>query len=482
MNRNEDKRKSSGLQVSDVGFLFPKSERNGCREKYRSLLPRGCAFKSAVRNPWDGSACICPAHTTHNLGYWARNPETPLILGSTRIQEPKASGVSVVTAHFWQEMLYDPATITPGLRMSARQRWTPSQTQLKILERLYEQSNGPPSKQKIKELTIELSQHGLISETNVYNWFQNRKARAKRKQHVLPQKEEESEVDTDEESPKEKKPQAESDSNQGDLGPGQIDANAPSSEKKHCMVKACLGQSVANVQISEKKVGLVPVALCQAQVNSQSSERDCNGGQENQRTVGWQKSVIWDNASSSFFPNEAESGPRLLFYGTGNTVVTSAEQGFIQYQSDSKPNDPLNMVIDPEHGVNQDRKMTHTYNRNGCYGGMSPTPLCHQPPGGGGPLLSTLSLEGPALCSSRGSLDIELLPSSGLDSTRSHHRTGGGGSLVRCLLSGGEDHYTDIAPCIYLIDRSPIFSWRPPLPRPWMLGQMGLNHPLPLDL
>ncbi|KAF8051667.1 hypothetical protein N665_1684s0003 [Sinapis alba] len=32
-------------------------------------------------------------------------------------------------------------------------------------------------------ITEELSQHGQIAEKNVYNWFQNRRARSKRKQH-----------------------------------------------------------------------------------------------------------------------------------------------------------------------------------------------------------------------------------------------------------------------------------------------------------
>ncbi|KAK1439246.1 hypothetical protein QVD17_05062 [Tagetes erecta] len=59
-----------------------------------------------------------------------------------------------------------------------------------------------PSKQKIKEITSELSQHGHISETNVYNWFQNRRARSKRKQQIHATNSGESEVDTEVESPK----------------------------------------------------------------------------------------------------------------------------------------------------------------------------------------------------------------------------------------------------------------------------------------
>lgn len=66
--------------------------------------------------------------------------------------------------------------ISPG-----RQRWSPTAQQLGMLERIYEQGNGTPTKQKIKQIRAELSQHGQISETNVYNWFQNRRARSKRK-------------------------------------------------------------------------------------------------------------------------------------------------------------------------------------------------------------------------------------------------------------------------------------------------------------
>ncbi|XP_021714114.1 WUSCHEL-related homeobox 8-like [Chenopodium quinoa] len=103
-------------------------------------------------------------------------------------------------------MYCDPLVTAMGHKITARQRWTPTPVQLQILERIFDQGTGTPSKQKIKEITIELSQHGQISETNVYNWFQNRRARSKRKQlNNNAQNNAESEVETDAESPKDKK-------------------------------------------------------------------------------------------------------------------------------------------------------------------------------------------------------------------------------------------------------------------------------------
>ncbi|XP_021284845.1 WUSCHEL-related homeobox 8-like [Herrania umbratica] len=78
----------------------------------------------------------------------------------------------------------DPIVASIGHKITARQRWTPTSLQLQILESIYDLGNGTPSKQKIKEITAELEQHGQISETNVYNWFQNRRARSKRKQQA----------------------------------------------------------------------------------------------------------------------------------------------------------------------------------------------------------------------------------------------------------------------------------------------------------
>ncbi|XP_022145283.1 WUSCHEL-related homeobox 13 isoform X2 [Momordica charantia] len=102
-------------------------------------------------------------------------------------------------------MYCEPLMTSSGHKITSRQRWTPTPVQLQILERIFEQGNGTPSKQKIKEITSELGQHGQISESNVYNWFQNRRARSKRKQQNTAPAYAESEVETDVESPKDKK-------------------------------------------------------------------------------------------------------------------------------------------------------------------------------------------------------------------------------------------------------------------------------------
>lgn len=125
---------------------------------------------------------------------------------ATMAQQNAMSG-----SRYGQSSSLDSALHSMGQKFTSRQRWTPSQTQLQILEKLFQQGNGTPSKQRIKEISVELSQYGQISETNVYNWFQNRRARTKRKQQVGGSNNGESEFDTDVDSQEEKKPRMDRD-------------------------------------------------------------------------------------------------------------------------------------------------------------------------------------------------------------------------------------------------------------------------------
>ncbi|EFJ23657.1 hypothetical protein SELMODRAFT_451355 [Selaginella moellendorffii] len=74
----------------------------------------------------------------------------------------------------------------PPVKATTRQRWAPSQAQVKLLESLYDVGMGTPHKQRVREITAELSQLGPVNESNVYNWFQNRKARTRRRNRQQP--------------------------------------------------------------------------------------------------------------------------------------------------------------------------------------------------------------------------------------------------------------------------------------------------------
>ncbi|WCJ44723.1 WUSCHEL related homeobox 13 [Euphorbia peplus] len=90
--------------------------------------------------------------------------------------QPDFSGMRVPSPYNGQFLSYS------FHKIPSRQRWAPKQAQLQILESIFEENNATPGRQRIKEITSELKIHGPITETNVYNWFQNRRARTKRKQ------------------------------------------------------------------------------------------------------------------------------------------------------------------------------------------------------------------------------------------------------------------------------------------------------------
>ncbi|KAL0431045.1 UNVERIFIED_CONTAM: WUSCHEL-related homeobox 8 [Sesamum radiatum] len=101
--------------------------------------------------------------------------------------------------------IYSDPLVTSGThKITGRQRWTPTPMQLQILERIFNQGTHTVGRPKVHELTAELLQHGQISETNVYNWFQNRRARSKRKQQAAPANNGESETEMEAESAHEK--------------------------------------------------------------------------------------------------------------------------------------------------------------------------------------------------------------------------------------------------------------------------------------
>lgn len=61
-------------------------------------------------------------------------------------------------------------------------RWTGTPTQYEILEDLFQKGEQPPVRDRLTELTEMLKQHGPVQESNVYNWFQNRRSREKKLQ------------------------------------------------------------------------------------------------------------------------------------------------------------------------------------------------------------------------------------------------------------------------------------------------------------
>ena len=59
-------------------------------------------------------------------------------------------------------------------------RWSPNPTQLARLEELFATGMGTPNGDIRTKITDELTKLGPVNEANVYNWFQNKKARMKK--------------------------------------------------------------------------------------------------------------------------------------------------------------------------------------------------------------------------------------------------------------------------------------------------------------
>ncbi|KAH0449253.1 hypothetical protein IEQ34_023053 [Dendrobium chrysotoxum] len=106
-------------------------------------------------------------------------------------------------------MLYNPSVSAEVPKVAARQRWIPTSMQLQILEDIFRQGYGTPSKQKIAEITSELAKHGHVTDVKVYNWFQNKRARSKKKQAAHPKSNTEPESEAEIESSGRKKTKVE---------------------------------------------------------------------------------------------------------------------------------------------------------------------------------------------------------------------------------------------------------------------------------
>jgi hypothetical protein len=61
-------------------------------------------------------------------------------------------------------------------------RWQPTTAQFERLEQLFAIDTTTPARENLKQVTEELSALGPIQECNVYNWFQNKKARLKKRE------------------------------------------------------------------------------------------------------------------------------------------------------------------------------------------------------------------------------------------------------------------------------------------------------------
>ena len=71
-----------------------------------------------------------------------------------------------------------------GQSSSRTTRWNPSTEQIALLEAMYSEGMTSPKAHQIKQITSRLRMYGNIENRNVYYWFQNHKARIRRRQKL----------------------------------------------------------------------------------------------------------------------------------------------------------------------------------------------------------------------------------------------------------------------------------------------------------
>ena len=81
----------------------------------------------------------------------------------------------------WTKILKNVVRIAGPLQST---RWSPTAEQLMALEELYRNGTRTPTAQQIQEITSKLRRFGKIEGKNVFYWFQNHKARDKKKQRL----------------------------------------------------------------------------------------------------------------------------------------------------------------------------------------------------------------------------------------------------------------------------------------------------------
>jgi len=92
-----------------------------------------------------------------------------------------ANGLSVNKEHVAAYAAYAALAGRGGDKQQRGPRWTGTAKQYELLEDMFIGGQQPPVREKLTEITEMLTQYGPINESNVYNWFQNRRSREKKK-------------------------------------------------------------------------------------------------------------------------------------------------------------------------------------------------------------------------------------------------------------------------------------------------------------